>query len=69
MEVTKLSAFKKAERRSVVAQAKLTPSESTDLDEFVVFCRDHGVPDVTRSSAIRALVLNGLQAFKEEEGT
>jgi hypothetical protein len=69
MKVSELAAFKKAERRSVVAQAKLTPSESGDLDEFVVFCRDHGVPDVTRSSAIRALVLDGLRVFKEDKGT
>ena len=69
MKVTDLAAFQKTERRTVMAQAKLTPSESSDLDEFVEFCRGHGVPDATRSSAIRALVLDGLQVFKEEDGT
>jgi len=67
MKVTDLAAFQKSERRSVVAQAKLTPSESRDLDEFVKFCRAHGVPEATRSSAIRALVLDGLQVFKGKQ--
>lgn len=67
LNVKSLAAFQKAERRTVLAQAKLTPSESRDLDQFVEFCRSNGVPDATRSSAIRALVLDGLQVFKEED--
>lgn len=67
--VMSLKAFQKGERRTVVAQAKLTPSESEDLDRFVKFCRSNGVEDATRSSAIRALVLDGLQVFKAEFDT
>lgn len=67
MKISELAAFRKEERRTVLAQAKLTKSESDDLDRFVVFCKEHGVPEATRSSAIRALVLDGLEAFKEEE--
>ncbi len=67
--VKSLAAFQKAERRTVLAQAKLTPSESQDLDEFVQFCRDRGLEGATRSSAIRALVLDGLQVFKESSET
>lgn len=69
LKVTELAAFRKSERRTVLAQAKLTPSESQDLDAFVEFCRAHGVPDATRSSAIRALVLDGLEVFKEQMST
>jgi len=65
MNVTSITARMQSERRVVPAQAKLTPTESTELDSFVEFCRTHGIPDATRSSAIRALILDGLEAFRE----
>ncbi len=65
MTVHQLAGFQKPETRSVVAQAKFTPSESVALDTFVEFCKQQGVPGATRSSAIRALVLNGLEAYRE----
>ena len=70
MSVTSITARMQSERRTVPAQAKLTESESLELDGFVEFWRANGIPDATRSSAIRALVLDGLAAFRDfrEEG-
>lgn len=51
-------------RRTIHAQCKLTPSESAELDDFVAYWRENGLL-ITRSSAIRAMILEGLRPFKE----
>ena len=58
------------ERRVVPAHVKLTDGESEELNEFVRFCKKNGISEATRSSAIRAFILDGLEAFREsrEEG-
>lgn len=54
----------KAERHDVTVQCRVTATDSELLDEFVAFLDTVGVAS-NRSSAVRALVLDGLEAFKE----
>lgn len=63
--VTKLD-FKKHDTRSSVIQMKVTKDEADRLDKFVEFCRSTGASRATRSSTLRALMLNGLEVFEEE---
>lgn len=62
-----IEAFAKPERLSVRTQTKITPSEKELLDEFVDYCRSHGL-EVTPSSAQRTFIVNGLRAWREELG-
>lgn len=59
------SLFEKRERLNALVQSKLKPSELKRLDALVEYLRANGVPDATRSSVIRTMVLDGLQAFEE----
>lgn len=54
----------KSERREVAVQARISQSDSETLDEFVDFLDSLGI-ETSRASAVRALVLDGLEAFKE----
>lgn len=63
--VTELD-FKKHQPRSSVIQMKVTKEEAERLDKFVEFCRSTGASRATRSSTLRALMLNGLEVFEEE---
>lgn len=54
----------KSERHDVAVQARISARDSELLDEFVDFLSTVGVQS-NRSSAVRALVLDGLQAFEE----
>lgn len=63
-----LVALQRREHRTVPGQTKFTPSESREIDEIVEFFQEHGAPDATRSSVIRALVLDAIAVFKEELG-
>jgi hypothetical protein len=58
---------KREEQRSEVAQAKLTPSEMAELDRLVSWMREQGT-NATRSGVVRALVVDGLDAFREQIG-
>lgn len=64
----RLAALMKTETRTVLAQSKLTPTESAELDEFVEYWRANGIPEATRSSAIRALLIDGLEKHTHEIG-
>lgn len=66
MDDSSLDAFAAAERLTIPAQTKLTPTESNALDEFVEWCRSQGLDSVTRSSAIRTFVATGLRGFAAE---
>ena len=61
-----IGAFKKGERLTVLAQTKLTESESAQLDELVGFYRSHGVRNATRSAVVRALIADSLAEHKED---
>jgi hypothetical protein len=56
---------KREERQTEVAQAKFTPSEMGRLDDLVRWLTDHGA-SATRSGVVRALVMNGLDVYREE---
>lgn len=51
------------EHRTVPAQCKLSPTESAALDAFVKQFHAAGITGATRSSVIRALILQGLREF------
>ena len=63
-----LVALQKREKRVIPGQTKFTASESQALDDLVEFFQEHGTPDATRASVIRALVLDAIAVFKEEMG-
>lgn len=54
----------KSQRNDVAVQARITAADSEVLDEFVSWLVSHGV-QTNRASAVRALVLDGLEAFKD----
>jgi hypothetical protein len=56
---------KREQRQSEVAQAKFTPSEMERLDDLVQWLSDRGA-NATRSGVVRALVMNGLDVYREE---
>jgi hypothetical protein len=66
MTVLNLDAFGKAERLTVPAQTKLTPSEHAQLVQIRDELHSEGLPDVTISSLIRTFVIAGIRAFKAE---
>lgn len=49
--------------RVVHCQTKLTRPQSDLFDEYVDYWRGHGVPNMTRSSAMRSLLLEALENF------
>lgn len=53
----------KAQRNDVAVQARITAADSETLDEFVEWLNNHGV-QTNRAAAVRALVLDGLEAFR-----
>lgn len=55
------------EYRIIPAQSRLTPSESEALDQFVAYWRANGIPHINRSTAIRAMILEGLDAFMKPQ--
>ena len=55
----------KSERRDVTVQTSISERDSETLDEFVQWCKDHGV-DTNRSGAVRAFLCDGLEVFREE---
>lgn len=54
----------KSERHDVAVQARISADDAKTLDEFVEWLTEQGV-QTNRSSAVRALVLDGLEAFKD----
>lgn len=54
----------KQERRDVAIQARISADDAEILDSFVAWLGERGV-QTNRAGAIRALVLDGLQAFVE----
>lgn len=57
------------ERRTVLAQTKLTPTESELLNEFVDWCKAQGFGvDASRSSVMRALILEGIANARKDMG-
>lgn len=64
--VSHLSALEDEESRTISGQAKFKPSEIRRLDAMVDHYRSKG-SRVTRSSLIRALTLDGLSVFEEED--
>ncbi|QIG58191.1 hypothetical protein SEA_SKOG_39 [Gordonia phage Skog] len=52
--------------RTIPAQTKLTEQESADLDDLVQFFQTHGVPNASRSSVVRATLLDTIRAWKDE---
>lgn len=64
--VSYLTALQEEESKTISGQAKFKPSEIRELDQMVEYYQSKGAR-VTRSSLIRALVLDGLSVFKEEE--
>lgn len=68
MGVLSLKSFQKSEGLVVPAQTKLTLTESKELDQLVKFFRDNGAKKATRSGVVRALITDGLAAYKEELG-
>jgi hypothetical protein len=58
---------KKEERLTHVVQVKITKRESDDLDELVEYMKSEGA-NATRSSMVRALLVNGLDVYREEFG-
>lgn len=57
----------KSERRDVSIQASISAHDADLLDEFVAWLNERGV-QTNRSSAVRALVLDGLDAFETVRG-
>lgn len=60
-----LDDMRRAERRDVPVQTRLTPSESAALDDFVEWAKQQGVTEATRASALRTFALAGLRAHRE----
>lgn len=54
----------KSERRDVTVQTSLSPADAVRLDQLVEWLIAHGAP-TNRSSAIRALIVDSLDAFDE----
>ncbi|TDO15011.1 hypothetical protein EV580_3151 [Mycobacterium sp. BK086] len=72
MTVSSLESFrhgyeKREERQSEVVQVKFTPSELAELDRLLHWMKANG-SNPTRSGIVRALVVDGLTAFREEIG-
>lgn len=63
MTDTKLEDF--SPRLSATAQAKITEEESAQLDAFVQWCRNRGLP-TTRSTAVRTFLRSGLRAVQDQ---
>lgn len=64
MTVEQIAARLKANRNDVSVQARISAADSELLDEFVAFLNNVGV-QTNRAATVRALVLDGLEAFKE----
>ena len=52
------------ERRDVTISTSITAADADALDEFVTWLNEHGVK-TERAGAVRALVCDGLVAFRE----
>jgi hypothetical protein len=68
MTIKDISDRLKVERRDVTVQTSISESDSEILDQFVEWCAGHGV-NTNRSGVLRAMLLEGLEAFKEEAAT
>ncbi|BDY33172.1 hypothetical protein [Mycolicibacterium mageritense] len=68
MGVISIEQFQKSDRLEVLAQTKLTKKESEELNDLVKFFQENGAEKATRSGVVRALITDGLAAFKEEMG-
>jgi hypothetical protein len=66
MTVLNLDAFGKAERLTVPAQTKVTPSEYEQLVQIRDKLHSQGLTEVTISSLVRTFVIAGIRAFKAE---
>lgn len=64
MTVEQIAERLKATRNNVTVQASVTAADSEVLDEFVAFLNKVGVK-TNRAATVRALILDGLEAFKE----
>lgn len=69
-DITRLEEFRKRyerkeERYTEVVQCKITPSALVRLDKLVTWLGEHGVEHVSRSSVLRALLMDSLEAFEE----
>lgn len=62
--IDSITARLRSERRDVPISTSLSAFDSDTLDDFVDFLSSHGVPS-TRTAAVRALILDGLEAFRE----
>ena len=63
-----LQAFAKAERLTVPAQTKLTPSEHARLLEIRDELHSQGLTEVTVSSLLRTFAVSGIRVFEDELG-
>ncbi|QDF18698.1 hypothetical protein SEA_PUPPER_212 [Gordonia phage Pupper] len=52
--------------RSALAQTKLTDQESADLDALVKYFRAQGIANATRSSILRASLVETIRSWREE---
>ncbi|QDF18930.1 hypothetical protein SEA_SCENTAE_211 [Gordonia phage SCentae] len=52
--------------RSALAQTKLTDQESADLDALVKYFRAQGIANATRSSVLRASLVETIRSWREE---
>jgi hypothetical protein len=66
LTVLKPEAFTKAERLTVPAQTKVTPSEYKQLEQIRDQLKLQGLTDVTISSLVRTFVIAGIRAFNAE---
>lgn len=64
MTVEQIAERLKATRNNVTVQASITAADAEVLDEFVAFLNKVGVK-TNRAATVRALLLDGLEAFKE----